>query len=134
MCIRDSHRGARAPPPSVDPAAPPATRARRAQAYGNRHEAVTSHPALRHLAAGAPALALLAPQPEGVVSMRWALQSGAAVLSRSRKLEYIAANQQVFWPGFRHVLTPGVMHQMRALDANMSLHGAHHLFVEDRIA
>ncbi|KAG8467285.1 hypothetical protein KFE25_000601 [Diacronema lutheri] len=104
------------------------------QAYGNRHEAVTSHPALRHLAAGAPALALLAPQPEGVVSMRWALQSGAAVLSRSRKLEYIAANQQVFWPGFRHVLTPGVMHQMRALDANMSLHGAHHLFVEDRIA
>lgn len=66
--------------------------------------------------------------------MRWALQVGAAILPRSRKPEYVAANQQVFWPGFRELLLPSVMEQLGTLDANTSLYGAHHLFVEDRIA
>jgi len=104
------------------------------QAYGNFHEAVTSHPAIRGLAALAPKLGKLVPEPTGIISMRWALQSGAAILPRSRKPTYIAANLQVFWPGFRELLTPERMKELSALDANTSLYGAHHLFVEDRVA
>lgn len=82
----------------------------------------------------APALSAIVAEPAGIISMRWALQSGAAILPRSRKLEYIAANKQVFWPGFKELLTPGVMERMGVVDANTSLYGAHHLFVADAIA
>jgi hypothetical protein len=40
----------------------------------------------------------------------------------------------VFWPGFRAMLTQPVMQRMQALDENMSLYGAHHLFVHDMVA
>jgi len=103
------------------------------QAYGNHHENIRGHPALLQLAKSNAHLAQLVPEPVGLLAMRWSLHSGAAILPRSRKPQYIEANKRVFWAGFRQVLTPEAMEQIAQLDANTSLYGAHHLFVSDSI-
>lgn len=99
------------------------------QAYGNHHERIRGMPQLQQLAGAVPSIN----GSVGIVAMRWALQSGAAVLPRSRRPEYIAANLQVFEEDLAHVMTTDLVDALGGVDANESLYGAHHLFVQDLV-
>ena len=85
-------------------------------------------------ARGVPAAAELVPHPAAILSMRWALQAGAAIMPRSRRQAYIGTNLHVFSDGFAQLLPPSAMEAMEALDRNTSLYGLHEIFVSDSIA
>ena len=61
--------------------------------------------------------------------MRWALQSGAALIPRSRTAQYVEANKGVF--GF--TLPAEAVPLVRFLDRNASLYGLHEIFVQDEV-
>jgi 2,5-diketo-D-gluconate reductase A len=93
------------------------------QAYGHHRDELRSEPLLANAATalGAPSV--------GVMSMRWVLQVGAAIIPRSRKREYIRENQRVF----DVVLQPSAVAALAAANLNTSLYGLHQAFVEDSI-
>ena len=62
--------------------------------------------------------------------MRWALQSGVALLPRSRTRSYLDANLRVF----DFALPPDAMKVLASADANVSLFGLHEVFVHDQVA
>jgi diketogulonate reductase-like aldo/keto reductase len=98
------------------------------QAYGHHRPEVRQHPPLRHVAQG---LVLDSrPLPIGLLSMRWALQSGVALIPRSRQLQYVDENLRVF----DFSLPPEALKVLAQVDANASLYGLHEAFVRDWIA
>ena len=105
------------------------------QAYTGAYKPeLREHPELARLARGVPAAAELVPHPAAILSMRWALQAGAAIMPRSRRQAYIGTNLHVFSDGFAQLLPPSAMEAMEALDRNTSLYGLHEIFVSDSIA
>ena len=97
------------------------------QAYGHHRPELARHPQLVDAAK-----ALGGPHASaGLLSMRWALQAGAALVPRSsRRLEYIGANKRVFdW-----ALPDAAVEALARADLNTSLFGLHEVFLEDRIA
>mmetsp|Transcript_1362 Transcript_1362/g.2894 ORF Transcript_1362/g.2894 Transcript_1362/m.2894 type:complete len:131 (-) Transcript_1362:175-567(-) len=60
------------------------------QAYGHHHSELREYPPLVDAAAS------LGSDAVGLTAMRWSLQAGAAIIPRSRRAEYIAANKRVF--------------------------------------
>ena len=115
------------------------------QSYGHHKPELTRVPALSAAAAAlglargvAPSAAAgeggsggerAAATAVGLLSMRWALQVGSALIPRSRRIEYVEANKRVF--GF--TLPAQVMDALRAADANVSTYGLHEIFVQDRV-
>ena len=93
------------------------------QSYGHRKLERAQHNLVT-----AAAEALRAPSV-GLLSMRWALHAGAAIIPRSRTLEYVAANQRVF----DFALPAGVIPALEFLNQNASLYGLHEVFVRDAI-
>ena len=93
------------------------------QAYGHHKAELGASVVLRKAAEalGVPSV--------GLLSMRWALQAGAGVVPRSRKLEYVEANKRVF----DHALPVEAMEVLKVADTNTSLYGLHEVFVSDRI-
>ena len=69
--------------------------------------------------------------PVGLTAMRWSLQAGAALIPRSRRAEYVAANLGVFEVP---PLPPEALHALRVTAPNTSLYGLHEAFVQDWIA
>ena len=70
------------------------------------------------------------PLPTGLLSMRWALESGVALIPRSRKLAYVADNLRIF----DFALPAEARGILAKADANVSLYGLHEIFVHDRVA
>ena len=97
------------------------------QAYGHHRPELRAMPPLRE---AARELRLPEPAGAGLLAMRWSLQIGAAVIPRSRRLEYVEANKRVF------ELPPLSADALRALahaDGNQSLYGLHEVFVADLV-
>jgi len=67
----------------------------------------------------------------GLLSMRWALQAGAALMPRSTRFEHVASNAQVF---SLPPLSADDMLAFASLNANTSLFGLHEAFVHDQVA
>lgn len=103
------------------------------QAYSGAYKPdIRDHPELTQLMRGTQ-LAELVPHPAAILSMRWTLQAGAALIPRSRRAAYVGANLQVFWHGFRQLLPPSAMEALSVVDRNYSLYGLHEVFVMDSI-
>ena len=104
------------------------------QAYTGAYKPeLREHPELARLARRVPA-AELVPYPAAILSMRWTLQAGAAIIPRSRRQAYIGTNLQVFSDGFAQLLPPSAMDTLSVLDRNTSLYGLHEIFVSDLVA
>jgi diketogulonate reductase-like aldo/keto reductase len=89
------------------------------QAYGHHKPELRASAALQSAAAQLP-VRDLGPAAVGLLGMRWALQSGAAVIPRSSKLEYVAANRRVFEvPAY----SAEMMRSVAELDRGQSLYG-----------
>jgi diketogulonate reductase-like aldo/keto reductase len=97
------------------------------QSYGHHKPELHQHPLLAHVSRALPLDD--APLPLGLLSMRWALQSGVALLPRSRRLQYIAENLRVF----TFALPAEAMRVLERADANTSLYGLHEIFVHDGV-
>ena len=105
------------------------------QAYTGAYKPeLREHPELARLARGVPVAAERVPHPAAILSMRWTLQAGAAIIPRSRRQAYVGTNLQVFSDGFARLLPPSAMEALSALDRNTSLYGLHEIFVSDLIA
>ena len=94
------------------------------QAYGHHRDELQREPLLVDAAnaLGAPSV--------GLLSMRWALQLGAAIIPRSRKLSYVTANKRVF----DFVLPQAAVEALgAAANVNTSLFGLHDAFRLDMI-
>ena len=104
------------------------------QAYTGAYKPeLREHPELARLARRVPA-AELVPYPAAILSMRWTLQAGAAIIPRSRRQAYIGTNLQVFSDGFAQLLPPSAIDTLSVLDRNTSLYGLHEIFVSDLVA
>lgn len=93
------------------------------QAYGHHKPEIAQHrlPVEAAKALGAGGAALL--------SMRWALQVGAGIIPRSRRVEYVATNKRVF----HFALPREALPILKAADQNRSLYGLHEVFVRDEV-
>ena len=64
-----------------------------------------------------------------LLSMRGALQVGAGIIPRSRRVEDVATNKRVF----HFALPREALPSLKAADQNRSLYGLHEVFVRDEV-
>ena len=97
------------------------------QSYGHHRPELGEHGLLSQVSRALPLDGK--PLPMGLMSMRWALESGVALIPRSRKLAYVADNLRVF----DFALPAEALPVLAKADANASLYGLHELFVRDQV-